>query len=321
MRAFLNELALADACRRSELKHKPLSELLLLRATYPEIRESMYCSKELLAFKVDQETHINCLMTQLPRDKRESFLRWVTTKGPFFDDDRLADAEADLYIHNGLEVTRIGLGEAAARLTIKDSACVFSPTIEHTIELQTKFLEVQKECNIGPQSVIQVLNHWIAESFAEYIKHSEPEPESWNELIDQCKNRFHSLIIGDNCHDSLKKTPFCRIISKAILKRLDILDKIAGSRSDTGEFLSDASELHKLHFQGENPLFSDESEVNKSRFKSEMTFPEPSGTAKVTYFWHGKIRRRQQRIHFEWPIPQDASKLKIGYIGPKISKH
>ncbi len=320
MRAFLNELALSEACRASSQKQQPLIDLLSLRAKHPEIRNSLYCSKELRAYQIDGTLDIDTLIRLLPRDNKLSFLHWMTSKGPFFDDDRLADPETDLYNHSNSDVTRLGLGEAAARTVNQGNSCVFSPTTQKTINNQATPLKVQKISNSEPETFINVLNYWITEKLIEYIVLSKPEAKSWTDLIHQVDENFPNLLIGNECFNSLKRTPYNSVISRAILNRLHILNEIAKDRDTSGKLLTRANELYELHFTGKDPLFSDESDGNKTKFRNAMTFPDPTGGGKVIYFWHGKIKQQQQRIHFEWPIPKGAKRIKVAYIGPKISR-
>jgi hypothetical protein len=52
-----------------------------------------------------------------------------------------------------------------------------------------------------------------------------------------------------------------------------------------------------------------------------MSFVDPENPAKKFFCpWHGKIQTPQFRIHFEWPIPAHQQRLKVLYIGPKITK-
>lgn len=60
---------------------------------------------------------------------------------------------------------------------------------------------------------------------------------------------------------------------------------------------------------------------NQREFCSELTFSDPENAGKFIFaHWHGKISRRFYRIHFEWPITKDMSRLKVLYLGPKITK-
>lgn len=79
--------------------------------------------------------------------------------------------------------------------------------------------------------------------------------------------------------------------------------------------------LIAAHFSGEKAWFTDESEGNKKKFASQMTFVDPlNSSMKIFCPFHGKIKTPQYRIHFPWPMAQDEGVLRIVYIGPKITK-
>ena len=48
--------------------------------------------------------------------------------------------------------------------------------------------------------------------------------------------------------------------------------------------------------------------------------PEIEGR-EIFAHWHGKIKHRYFRMHFEWPVPRQATLLKVLYLGPKLTKN
>ncbi len=73
---------------------------------------------------------------------------------------------------------------------------------------------------------------------------------------------------------------------------------------------------------GAEPWFTGESATNQKTYAVEMTFPDPENpSASIFAHWHGKIRHRFFRMHFEWPLPAGARKLKVLYLGPKLTKN
>jgi hypothetical protein len=81
-----------------------------------------------------------------------------------------------------------------------------------------------------------------------------------------------------------------------------------------------SSEILQMFFQGERALFSPESSTNRRECRHEMTFPDPDGGDDIFAHYHGKISHRVFRLHFDWPVPAAASKLKVLYLGPKLTK-
>jgi hypothetical protein len=78
--------------------------------------------------------------------------------------------------------------------------------------------------------------------------------------------------------------------------------------------------MMKLWMVGANARITDESKTNKSDFKEELKFVHPKTGEKIFCPYHGKIKTPQYRIHFQWPLPEKAQQLFIGYFGPKITK-
>lgn len=79
-------------------------------------------------------------------------------------------------------------------------------------------------------------------------------------------------------------------------------------------------ELLRDHFQGDRALFSPESRGNLDKYCDDMTFPNPDGIGTILAHWHGKISHRVYRLHFNWPVSAKTQRLKVLYIGPKITK-
>jgi hypothetical protein len=82
------------------------------------------------------------------------------------------------------------------------------------------------------------------------------------------------------------------------------------------------SHYRYLLFMGEKAWFTDEGGRNKTNFRKEMTFCDPEDTSRNIFCsWHGKINISYPiRIHFSWPITAEQRKIKVVYIGPKITK-
>jgi hypothetical protein len=91
-------------------------------------------------------------------------------------------------------------------------------------------------------------------------------------------------------------------------------------RQIDGEAGPRGRELYRQYFIGDRARFSDESTRNKREFRAEMSFADPESEDRVLFCpWHGKIQTPQFRIHFEWPVPVGQRRLKVLYIGPKLT--
>lgn len=140
-------------------------------------------------------------------------------------------------------------------------------------------------------------------------------------MLQACRSRFELLIIPDSVQERIEREAFYPVVARRTLVILQTLHRIVRGRSADGSLNAEALSLWQQHSQGGKAWFTDESEGNKHKFKSEMTFPDPENPSNRLFCpWHGKIKTPQFRIHFEWPVLPGQSRLKILYIGPKITK-
>jgi hypothetical protein len=142
-------------------------------------------------------------------------------------------------------------------------------------------------------------------------------------LADEAARRFPHLLIPADLHTNpiLAREPFESSIRERIFALLGYLDAYMAGRGHNGSEGPEARRIIRNFFTGERALFSGESETNQVAFRKELTFKDPDDDRRTVFaHWHAKIRHRQFRIHFEWPVPTSAPKLKIVYLGPKITK-
>lgn len=105
------------------------------------------------------------------------------------------------------------------------------------------------------------------------------------------------------------------------MELLNLLDKLSESVDSQGQLSAAGKELQQIHFNGEKAWFSSDSEGSKRDFGKGMTFPDPADSSRsIQCFWHGEIKTPQFRVHFEWPLSIGTKRIKVTYIGPKISK-
>ncbi|MGH6842216.1 MAG: hypothetical protein ACREDV_09025, partial [Methylocella sp.] len=122
----------------------------------------------------------------------------------------------------------------------------------------------------------------------------------------------------------LAREPFESSLATRALELFGHLHAYMESRLPDG---SDSEQSRALtrdfftHAAGAEPLFSGESDTNRRDFQADLTFPDPEDpTKKVFAHWHGKIKHRSFRIHFVWPVPRATKRMKIVYLGPKLTK-
>lgn len=320
MRAYVNELALAQACAAASPPHGPLQELLEARRRYEGLKRALFCARAMPQVEVRDGLSLGGVGRQLPRDDRNRLFGWTDKQGPFIDDDRQA-VEPDAFWFGDDEVTEGGLGEAARRCLSSQPAAAFSPIHQTTSRFAENPLAVIH--GLIPDEVIarvQVPNYVDAATLAEATQAAEPEPKTWTDALAQARQRFDRLLIGRHCDSTLSRHPFNLSQSRRVFQLLGVLQVIMQEMDDGGQLSDEGKLLRQEHFVGEEAWFSDESETRKRRKRSleRFTFPDPAGGESLTCFWHGKIGHGAFRMHFEWPPEKPAGRLRVVYIGPHL---
>jgi len=320
MKWYLNDSSLQGQFSTEREFVDGIGNLARLKSRLPDVGSQLYCTRNLAMAKVTREASCREAVMQSARvDEKRLILSWIDRSGPFWDEGRTPEDD-DYFEFDGMDVTDHGLGEAARSENFGESAGVFS-FIGGTINFERTPLVVQHGLPEDPIAHISIPNAWEVSRLEEQIREISAEPVNWDELFQICRSRFDALIIPDSVQNRIMRETFYPVVARRTLVLLGILHSIMKGRSTQGELSAYAHSLWQEHSHGKKALFTDETEGNKQKFKNEMTFPDPENSANQLFCsWHGKIKHQQFRIHFEWPVPQGQSRLKILYIGPKISK-
>ena len=318
MHVFINELSLDGQIPSREAMHDLFKSLMLLRRRSRLVAESILCSRNLAVARVIGDETVREVIATLGRDERIAILQWITSRGPFIEDN-LTEEKDNLFTFSDKDVTYLGLGEAARRVKASIPAATFSFVPGSVYNFATSPLRVMHGFEGLIYGTYNIPNFWTFEALQHAIETGPPHPTSWNEMLKYADKRFTRLSIGMDTETVLRRQPFSRSLCSNVLQLLSVLDEIRRC-ADPGGALNEAGEqLRQKYFVGRLAWFSDESEDNKRNFRSDMTFKDPNEpNESLTCFWHGKIQTPQFRIHFEWPIKGET--IKVPYIGPKISK-
>ena len=317
MRAFVNELALAEACAAARPPHTPLEALIEARRRHRVLVERLYCARGMPNMEIRPGVRLANVGWQLPHDKRGLLFQWANKKGPFIEDDRQA-TDDDLFWFDGEDVTDLGLGEAARRILAKRSAATLSPVQDPASRFAADPLCVVHGSAEDPIGHVPVANFHETNALADALRAVRPEPESWLGLLAEARGRFGRLHIGSYCDRILARHPYHPPGGRRILELLDVLQRQMTEMDDDGSLSEDGKELHNRHFVGKRSWFSGESEGRKNSPET-FTFPDPDGDGTLVCFWHGKVNTPVFRIHFEWPVsPPVRRRLRIVYIGPHL---
>ena len=316
MRAYVNELALAQACAAAVPEQAPLVSLLEGRHRHPVLAKALFCARAMPSTPAREGLLLRDLGLRLPRDQRQLFFAWTAKQGPFIDDDR-QPAELDLFVfgEDEIEVTDLGLGEAARRVLSRQAAAVLSPVEGPASRFAADPLVVVQGLRDEAQAHVPVPNFLDGRTLAEAVHAAQPEPTNWTEALAQARHRFDRLLIGSHCDATLSRETFKPHQSRRVSELFGVLQTLMEEMDEGGQLSAAGLRLLGEHFEGKMAWFSDESARNKQA-PEQYTFPDPAGAGRLLCFWHGKVRSDAWRMHFEWPPADPAGPLKIAYIGP-----
>ena len=273
---------------------------------------------------VADQTLAHAVQAIADRDLRVRVLQWVNQRGPFLDDDRLADQD-DLFECLGIDVTNQGLGEATRRIAHGFAAGAWS-FIGGAVDFCRNPLEVSHGLAEAPIGVHNVPNVWTVVAFRALAIAALAEPKSWADLAAHLRLKFPHLLISDTFHNNsnLQAEPFNTAISDRAQELCRHLDEYMTSRNADGSPSERTNEIVRTLFTGAaggEPLFTPESASNQHTFRNELSFPDPAAPGQIIFaHWHGKIRHRFFRMHFEWPVAGPSAQMKVLYLGPKLTK-
>ena len=319
MEWHINDMSITGQFASSYEFKEILEPLLQFRLSEPELRDRLYCSRALATRLVTPTANIQqAVLATQDKSFIQLTLGWLGKSGRFWDDNRQLN-ENDYFEYQGQDVTDQGLGEAARRKLVDIDANVFS-FLGSSHNFETSPLSVQHGITEEVLGYLDLDNYWNLTSLKNSIN-SLRTLNSWQDVQVEISLRFGHLILPSEAIAPLLPTPFSRCVASRILELLNVLDRLVVETDENGELSKLGHEILSNHFTGGKPWFSDESDGNKSSFKTEMTFPDPVNTDENIFCsWHGKIKTPQTRIHFQWPRPSKQREIKVLYVGPKITK-
>lgn len=319
MRWYINDSSLQGQFETKEAFVSNLGKVASVRFRLGEKQPRLFCARQIWQRPATVQMNVHEAVQKSRSDEKRLILLWVTKFGPFIEDERQEEQEG-AFEFKGENVTNSGLGEAARRERTGDSSGVFS-FVGGPIDFEQTPLTV---LHVLPENreAVSVSNLWDVRELESRLRESRVARD-WPELIAICQERFDRLEISDDIPGiALNRETFCRTVAESIQLRLAVLQQVMSGRSiSDGKMTDDAHKLWQKHSQGDRAWFSDESGSNKEKFKEDLTFNDPSNPSEsLRCYWHGKINQRTFRIHFQWPVPPGQARLKVLYIGRKITR-
>lgn len=312
MAVLLNELSLHNQFATVAEFSRSLKTILDCRHKLRVTPFPLKCTTQFSQCPICQGKLIRHLIGQLPESQRSNLYRWMTKEAPYWDQDPEHDARGTYVYFQDEDNLIIGSAMAEAGHLVKQGARAALATFSPSNYLQNSLTIKWDTDPVG----VDVPNFWTVDAIVRHVQAWQPPVDSWATLAERAKQKFPELTFLPDWDQPLAGQPFVRAIANNALRLLDILHQF--KRAD-GMNTAAGNELYQNHFGGERgDKFSNESETNRRKFRGQMTFRLATGEG-VFCPWHGKIKYREFRLHFSWPIAAERP-LYIAYLGPKITK-
>lgn len=280
---------------------------------------ALRCRSSLVNRPVVGSATLGEFLQRLPAgdNRKRLCLSWLTTDGPFLEDELLHHIGCEY--HCGGELVTDGiLAELAHRqlhgISTPAAAISASPSVMESDPLGITFDDGTSKADVPVRNFVQ------PEGLRSWLSNLEQPCGSWQNLEQRARRKCLDIHIADRAFAPLERQPFNLGAAGRLLDQLDVLQRLKVSFDESGAFTPEGQRLRQLHFTGDKAWFTDSSDSEKRDFKDDMTFPHPERRdEKLLCTWHGKVKTPQLRIHFSFPIAKDAP-LYVVYVGPKITK-
>lgn len=324
MEILINDLSLHGQFPNVETFKTALGCIMRMRATAKTFGRTLFCHRNMAQAQVTLSQNMPQVVQMLDKDAGRAVMQWLTTHGPFWEDDRAHTAD-DYLDAAGQVVTDSAVGEAAVRTAhgAEHHLVSFDPS-----DWLSSPVPVTWSRDAEPSPIIHVPNHWTESGLEAALKAAPRQVETWDQLGELSRLKFLRLVFSDDSFDPLRPVPFSLGAAKAILARLEVLNQFKGCFDSHGNRTAEGQRLYNDFFAdkgGEGgrgtAWFSDSSDSEKSDFAGALTFKHPRKEGKtLSCPWHGKVRTLQHlRLHFSWPIRADEECFVV-YVGPKLTK-
>lgn len=321
MRWYLNELSLQGQFKTHEDFLKQFLPLYKERESSTRLRDAFFLSRNLPNSYITPLSTFRDFVNSLDRDLKTKIFTWANKTGPHLESDQI-NPENDKFHFSGIDVTWNTLGEVARRINASQQSDTFSFAGGKTSYSASPLQVTHIQFNGSARNVL-VFNFVNIGNLRSAVAKAEPIPNSWTSLIAVARARYGHLNLPDTIflNKNLAREAFDSVISNSALTLLGYLNSYMADRDESGAEGEKAKDIIENYFTGDRALFTGESVDNKRKFSAALTFPDPDdGAQSIFADWHGKISHRFFRMHFEWPLPSNAKKLKVLYLGPKITK-
>lgn len=319
MDILVNDLSIHEQFHDAASFRDALARLMAMRSAARRFGRDVHCHRAVLTVSPIPGVAIQQAIGRLALEsERRAAMGWLTRSGPFWDDLR-RHGDGDYLECGDKLVTNSAVGEAAFR-TLHGADCGLVSLTPSDWDYSPVDVTWRREYE-GADARRTALQNWrSAPALEDGLRDLAPPIRSWGDLRAATAVRFESLTCAPDCFDPLSGVPFARSVAERFLALLGILDRLARAFDATGARSAEGQRIYQDYFTGDDALFSDSSDQEKSRFREALTFPRPGGRGSSLFCpWHGKVRHMTLRLHFSWPV-RAGRPVYVVYAGPKLTK-
>lgn len=288
-------------------------EILAARTQLASTGHGLSCARELRYRAVFQATTVAEAVYQMKDQARRNLaLAWLT-KGPFWTNP---PGGMGVTYFGREDVTNQGLGEAARRRWLSEDARTFSFGGLSQFEIPSLDVQCLRD-GVDLEEVTKVPNAWTRCLLTKLSPVVAPRP-SWAVMIDKAVSELsHLQIARERAIQEIPRYPYDQGASDRLFGVLKRLDELARVRATHGDNSAPIVEWLRVNVTASGANFSSENPKDRSVF----IFGDPDSGEDLYCPWHGKVHNPlQYRIHYQWPMPAGQRRLKVLYIGQKLTK-
>ena len=319
MEIFANELSIHRQFHNLKCFLIAFGYLMGMRKKAEKFGRKIYLHRAFLNVEPMGDISLQKAIQAFPEAQRRSAMVWLTQRGPFWSDHRQHGPD-DWFECHDMVVTDSAVGEAAYR-ALHGSHC----SLVSIVPSDWNFSPVEVDWRRGGEGLKDqktFLGNWRdIDSLTRELERAAPPLRNWNDLHDAAVRRFSKLIFAEDCFTPLEGYPFSSGTADRFLELLGILERFASAFDAAGNRTAEGQQIYQDYFTGgSNALFSDSSDTEKSKFRTNLTFAHPESPGDWLFCtWHGKIRRMTLRLHYYWS-GKVGEPLYVVYAGPKLTK-
>jgi len=298
--------------------HDAVGRLMAMRGVARRFGRDTYCHGTFLNVEPIPGVQMQQAIQGLAANQRRALMIWLTQHGPFWDEIRRHEAD-DWLECRGDVVTDSAIGEAAYRTMHGVECALISATPSDWDYSPVEVVWRREAAGLDDRNAS--LDNWRnGAALNDWLQAAAPPIRSWADLEKLSRIRFARLTFADRCFQPLAGVPFARSAADRMVFLLSVLDNFASKFDATGGRTPEGSCIYREYFTGEKSAFSDSSDTEKRRFRTQLTFSHPDKPGESLFCtWHGKVRHMTLRLHFSWPVRADEP-VYVVYAGPKLTK-